>query len=61
MHSLLSIELSRTLAQEKSRRSPMLETRTRRPKLAQLFRTLLPRGTRHSKAATAAGARRGLA
>jgi hypothetical protein len=53
MHSLLGIEYSRTLAQEKDRRTPVTETRTRRPKLAQLFRHL-PVRTRARKPATVA-------
>lgn len=51
MHSLLGIEYSRTLAQEKDRQAPMSETRARRPKLAQLFRQL-PVRRRRSKSPT---------
>jgi hypothetical protein len=53
MHSLLGIEYSRTLAEDKDRRAAVTETRTRRPKLAQLFRSFPVRRHR-SKAPTVA-------
>jgi hypothetical protein len=53
MHSLLGIEYSRTLAQDKDRQAPLTETRARRPKLGQLFRQF-PVRRRHSKSPTVA-------
>ena len=51
MHSLLGIELSRTLAREKYEQASVTEARARRPKLAQLFRQL-PVRRRREKAPT---------
>jgi hypothetical protein len=51
MHSLLGIELSRTLAREKDEQASVTEARARRPKLAQLFRQL-PVRRRREKAPT---------
>jgi hypothetical protein len=53
MHSLLGIEYCRTLAEDKDRRAPVTETRARRPKLAQLFRSF-PVRRRRAKAPTVA-------
>ena len=54
MHSLLTIELSRTLAQDHARRPALTETRARRPRLAELLRPL-PVRRRSAKTTVARG------
>jgi hypothetical protein len=56
MHSLLGIEYSRTLAQEKDRQTPMTESRPSRSKRAGILRPLPIRRRRTKVPAVARGA-----